>query len=205
MKHRKLVRMMGVLAVVALGFGSGCETPLDESSVKESGVEPGGGLASMEKNGVVRRATGGGHYLLSATFDVEFALSAVAMADGRASGQFHQSLVADGLLIEFHGEVICMSVDAVNGRAWIGGVITENNSTDPAFQGVIHQPGRDIWFRVLDAGNDSGAVDRTTFLGFEGSGGIFTSEEYCETMPWPDANARTHPVTSGNIGVSTTP
>jgi hypothetical protein len=197
MKHFMRGRALGVLAVALLGLGTGCETPLGVSGVPESGVEPGGDLALTTDKGVARFAVGGGHYLLSGTFDVQFALVAAARSNGHAAGRFHQRLVADGLVIDFDGEVTCMSVDPANGRAWIGGVILRNRSTDPAFQTAIHQPGRDIWFRVLDEGN----ADRLTFLGFEGSGGIITSEEYCATMPWPDGNARTHPVTSGNIVV----
>jgi hypothetical protein len=44
-------------------------------------------------------------------------------------------------------------------------------------------------------------MDRTTFMGFEGGGGIITSEEYCDLQIWPDENARTSPVTQGDIQV----
>ena len=200
MQQHTISRILGTLAVAVLVLGAGgCETPLDGTGVKESGVAPGGDLAPAMEKTVERFTAGGGHYLLAGTFDVAFAFNAGARSDGSAFGQFHQKLEADGLLIEFHGTVICMSVDPVNGRAWVGGVITENNSTDPDFQGAIHQVGQDIWFRVLDGG-ESG--DRTTFLGFAGSAGIGTSREYCELMPWPANNARTHPVTAGNILVS---
>ena len=79
--------------------------------------------------------------------------------------------------------------------------MTENNSEHPDFTVDITQPGRDVWFRVLDTG-DSGEPDRLTFLGFEGGGGIITSAEYCEAAIWPDGDARTHPVTSGGITVT---
>jgi len=83
-------------------------------------------------------------------------------------------------------------VDPVNHRAWIGGVLTQSNDPDP-----VALVGKDAWFRVLDSsGND---VDRSTFLGFEGGGGIITSAEYCEKQIWPDDNARTWPVEQGNI------
>jgi hypothetical protein len=151
--------------------------------------------------GVVASASGGGHYLLSEVLDIKFSFGAVARGDGAAAGQFRQSLTLDGLLVDFHGRVTCLSVDPANARAWIGGVVTRNRSTHPDFQGEIFAVGRDVWFRVLDDGEGGGAVDRTTFLGFEGGGGIITSAEYCETRIWPDDNARTHPVTGGNIQV----
>ena len=52
---------------------------------------------------------------------------------------------------------------------------------------------------VLDLGNGQADPDRSTFMGFEGGGGILTSDEYCAAKIWPDGNARTWPVVHGNI------
>jgi hypothetical protein len=145
-------------------------------------------------------ATGGGHYALPG-LDVQFAFSAVLHGDGRATGQFHHEAdEGGGLFIDLSGEVTCLAVDPVNHRAWIGGVITKNTSTDPDLLTDIQQPGHDIWFRVLDAGEGASATDRTTFTGFEGSAGIQTSAQYCAARLWPADNARTWPVT-GNVSV----
>ena len=134
--------------------------------------------------------------------DVVFSLNAKHKSDGTGNGQFRFSVELGGLPIDFHGEVICLTVDSVNGRAWIGGVVTQNNSEHPAFTDVIHEPGRDVWFRVLDSGEGDGSdMDRSTFLGFEGAGGIITSEDYCAAAIWPDDNERTSPVIEGNIQV----
>ncbi len=153
-------------------------------------------------NGVVASATGGGHFLVAGSLDVTFSLSAKQKLNGVANGQFRYSVVLSGQLVEFHGEVICLTVDSANGRAWIGGVVTQNNSEHPSFTNEINEPGRDVWFRVLDSGEGGAAdMDRSTFLGFEGGGGIITSEEYCEAAIWPDDNERTSPVTQGNIQV----
>jgi hypothetical protein len=55
---------------------------------------------------------------------------------------------------------------------------------------------------VLDSGEGSAATaDRTSLFGFTGAAGIQTSPEYCAAQLWPDDNARTHPVTNGNIQV----
>lgn len=160
--------------------------------------------------GEIAATTGGGEYRISDTLLVKFSVAAVAadaeaagtLLTGPARGQFRQSVVLDGQLIEFHGEAVCVTVDPVNHRAWIGGVVTHNNSEHPAFTTAIHQPGRDVWFRVLDLGEGAAAEpDRSTFLGFEGAAGIITSPEYCEAAIWPDDNARTSPVTQGNIQV----
>jgi len=166
----------------------------------QSTIEP-DMAASVAPGAIVASASGGGQYLLAGLFDGKFAFTANAKSDGSAIGEFRAWVDFGGVVADIHGRVTCLSVDETNGRAWIGAVITSNTSTDPDLMDVIHQPGRDVWFRVLDAGEARGAEDRLTFLGFEGAGGIITSAEYCEARIWPAGNARTHPVTSGNIQV----
>jgi hypothetical protein len=60
-----------------------------------------------------------------------------------------------------------------------------------------------VWFRVVDYGEGGKASqpDRTTFLGFENNPDIKTSEQYCAVRIWPQDDARTWPVTAGNIQV----
>jgi hypothetical protein len=158
---------------------------------------------TISASNVVATATGGGKYLLLGTESTDIAFSAVLRADGSASGSFHQSVVFDGELISFHGAVTCVSFDAENNRAWIGGVVTRNDSTEPSFLEDINEVGRDIWFRVVDYGEGFGAPDdRTTFVGFEGAAGFVTSADYCAGQPWPEDDARTWPLTKGNIQVS---
>lgn len=148
---------------------------------------------------VVTSASGGGHYLVAGSLDVQFAFSAVQHKDGTVGGSFHDS-TNDGLgTVDFDADVTCLAVDHDLGRAWIGGVITANRSTSPDFTDEVHQPGHDIWFRVLDSGQENNQQDRRTFVGFEGA--IPSSAVYCATRPWPPDNARTWPVTSGNITV----
>lgn len=145
---------------------------------------------------------GAGKYLLTTgggtELEIKFSFHG-KQKNGEAKGRFRQSLVFGGLPIEFHGEVTCLSVDPANGRMWVGGIVTKNDSVHPGFTTEIHEPGKDVWFRVLDTGKHSAEADRSTFLGFEGGGGIITSEEYCEAQIWPDGNERTHPVTHGQI------
>lgn len=138
---------------------------------------------------------------------MSFVITTLLRADGSAEGEaFHHAPLGD-LVIEFRTRVICVSIDPVTNRAWIGGVITENNSTDPLRNQERNQVGRDIWWRVVDYGNgQSGTLDRSTFLGFTGDAGIQTSEEYCAVRPWPGpptdpVDARTRPVVSGNLSV----
>ncbi len=122
---------------------------------------------------------------------------------GHASGEFHQYRVrANGLTVDFTGETMCLAIDEANHRVWIAGTITTNNSTDPVFQQSIHQPGQDIWFRVVDNETASPvAADRLTVFGFAGSGGIQTSAEYCQMKLWAAGDANTFAVVDGNIRV----
>lgn len=196
------MRLRRSLAAAALVVAvTSCEQatePLAESAA------PGAPAASHAGEGVLASTSGGGHFLIGGVIDVRFALTANQTGgDLSAAGQARHSLVFQGELIEFHQRVICMAVDPVNDRAWIGGVITQNQSTHPAFTGQIHQPGHDIWFRVVDYGEGDNASqpDRSTFVGFEGGAGIDTSLEYCELQIWPEGDARTSPVTEGNIQV----
>jgi hypothetical protein len=143
-------------------------------------------------------ATGGGHFLFSGFLDVQFGFSAVAKADGSAQGSFHQSYTLEGSTTSYWGTVTCLSVDTVNHRAWIGGVLTKVQSDDPAARLV----GEEVWFRVVDYDDDEpGAdpADRSTVFGFTP---LFeSSAAYCAGRPWPADDARTWPVIAGNIDV----
>jgi hypothetical protein len=137
--------------------------------------------------------TGGGSFLFAGTIPMQFGFSAVQLANGDAAGSFHHFYENDGFTYNLTGTVTCVSFDAVNHRAWIGGVLTKVDSTDPN-PGVA--PGDDAWFRVLDSPDG----DRSTSMGFVGA--IESSEAYCAMQIWPDGNARTHPVTEGQITVA---
>jgi hypothetical protein len=180
-----------LLAALALVAGcSRAELPTQPDAATGGDTRSGSGAAAI---------TGGGHYLLQGAFDTQFSVSAITHADDGASGAFHHKTEDSSGTIDFSGRVTCLAIDAANQRAWIGGVITENRSTHPAFTTTIHEAGHDIWFRVLDSGAGPGGVDRTSFIGFEGA--IPSSASYCEQRIWPDGDARTWPVTSGNITV----
>lgn len=157
-----------------------------------------------DEDGAEGEAEGGGLLDFGGGLMVAFDFEAESDDDGgdlAAEGDLFFSVVLGGQLIEFFGDVTCLAVDGAEGRAWIGGVITVNNSEHPSWMTEIHEPGKDIWFRVLDNGEDASEPDRSTFVGFEGGGGIITSQEYCEAQIWPDGNARTVPQSSGDIEV----
>ncbi len=121
--------------------------------------------------------------------------------NGMSSGAFTFFAPTSTGTIDFAGRVTCLYVDDVLKRVWIGAVITRNSSTRAAYDATqeIHQVGHDVWFRVADRSpGGSGDPDRTTFLGFEGSGGIATSAEYCALHLWGNDGVG---ITSGNLTV----
>lgn len=155
--------------------------------------------------GVEYSASGGGQVDLSAVAgasDAVFSLNAKVKADGSALGHFHQKRSRNGLVVDFSGYVTCLTIDAALGRARIGGVITQNNSTDPAFLTVNHEVGDDVWFRVQDGGEGEGTVDASTTYGFKPTL-VNTSAEYC-ALPFTGATwnpASIFPLRAGNIQV----
>jgi hypothetical protein len=187
--------LTAALAVVSI---TACQSPATPGPFGLAGGSAGAGVVGAATEGT----TGGGKYLLLNTIDADFDFNAVATGRGGAEGHFFQSFVFQNELIEFRGRVTCVSVDPANGRAWIGGIVTVNNSTHAQFTTPRTQPGRDVWFRVLDTGEGGERPpDRTTIFGFEGDRGIITSAEYCAAQLWVDNDAATHPVSHGNIQV----
>ena len=190
----------GLMPIAVVMVLACAESPATEPTTVTLQRAPGAASA----NAVQASTTGGGHYLLQGLYDATFSFGASQKGDGDANGHFRLFVDfggADGTA-DFDGTVTCMTSDPIHGRAWVGGVVTSNNSTSADFQTAIHQPGRDVWFRVLDSGEGSPPNgDRTSLFGFTGAAGFQTSADYCAGQPWPDANARTHPVTSGNIQV----
>jgi hypothetical protein len=187
----RLARLAGVLTSAAV---IACEHPLGPTQAADPRLQR---TALSEDDQEESRVRGAGQYDLNGLI-VTFAFDAESETRQEAKGKF--AIYADeggGLTVNFEARVTCLSIDPVNHRAWIGGRVKQNRSTDPALQGAIHQTGRDIWFRVLDDPNG----DRSTFTGFEGSAGFLTSADYCAGQPWPAGNARTWPVMSGGITI----
>jgi hypothetical protein len=182
---RKTMWAGALVSGLALGC-TGPTTPELRDGMREATAEP------ADLVGVQEKVTGGGQFVHPDFGTVTFAFVAVRHADGTVSGRFQQHQPFFGFT--YAGDVTCFAVDPVNHRAWIGGVLTRSDDPDP-----VTEVGDDVWFRVLDTG-EAADPDRSTFFGFEQPPpGIVTSEEYCGLQIWPEGNARTWPVESGNI------
>jgi hypothetical protein len=193
------MRSNRLLLVVAASAAMACQGPVEPSS---SDRVTSASTASAVTNGPGPHATGGGRLLVNNVFHGSFDFNAVQTGNGGVAGQLHYTLLFQGLHVEFYGRVTCFAVDPETHRAWIGGVVTANLSEHPSYTTPRTQVGRDIWFRVVDYGEGAGAaVDRSTFVGFEGDRGVITSAEYCAVRLWVDGDVGTQPVTHGNIQV----
>ena len=148
--------------------------------------------ASAGDSNVATAVTGAGKFELPDGTVIPFVYVAFKDAAGLVHGHFLQR--QPGTL--YVGEVTCLTVDPVNHRAWVGGVIVYSNDPTPD-----HQAGDDVWFRVVDYGQDHSTPDRSTVFGFKGAAGFDTSAQYCAGQPWPAGDARTWPVTHGDIHV----
>ncbi|HJU74000.1 MAG TPA: hypothetical protein VJ717_09645 [Gemmatimonadaceae bacterium] len=184
------------LALAACGSESGPTAPhLPLSAVFNSG------------SGVEIRVSGAGvvNFSLAGVPNGKFQFVAHARADGSAWGHFYQSRETAAGLVEFSGEVICLTVDpAFPGRARIGGIVTENNSTNPLFLTVNHEVGAHVWFRVEDGGVGDPSLDKSTTYGFKPTL-VDTSPQYCalpfDGLPWWNPNSII-PLLQGNIDVT---
>lgn len=195
---RRFRGLFGVLAGLAL---LACNDSQPLAPAPDLAAHRSGGSERDDDDDQQASAEGRGHYDIQG-LDVVFDFEAEQRRNGKAKGEFRiRADEGGGLLIDFSGKVTCLAVDPVNHRAWIGGVVKRNRSTDPDLLTEIHQHSRDIWFRVLDMGRGEGVIDRSTFVGFQGAAGFQTSADYCAGRPWPDDNARTWPVTTGGIKV----
>ena len=113
-------------------------------------------------NGVVVQAMGAGVVDFNPAGDLgdgKFQFVAIRRADGTVTVTSTRAGVRAAGLVEFDGVVTCVTIDPnFPGRARIGGVVTVNNSTDPAFLTANHEVGDDVWFRVEDSGDGTGTA-----------------------------------------------
>jgi hypothetical protein len=174
-------RTLGIAGTALLALGCGSEAP----TAPRTGF-PVAPEASALFNGQAGLAWGNGQAILSVgPMDVAFV--AFGATQGRAGGWFRHYIPTSTGTIEFTAVVTCISVDEALGRAWIGGKVLTNKSTRTDFTTAVHQPGDEIWFRVLDGGWRAGdPPDRSTSPGFEGALGVITSREYCDKRLWPN-------------------
>ena len=191
---RPTVAALPFLVLAACVDGSGPSAPVIPTTPNLNNGE-----------GVVLTVQGAGYVDLSAAAAGEAAFEFIAhrRADGTVTGHFRQSRSTAAGTVDFEGYVICVTIDPnFPGRARIGGRVTANNSTSPAFQTLNHEVGDDVWFRVED-GEITGGLDRSTTYGFKPIL-VDTSEQYCalpfDGQPWWNP-ASIFPLARGTIRI----
>jgi hypothetical protein len=185
--HRPVTSAVHTTLLLAAGVVlNACEATSDMN-----GPGPAPESAFSTANGVSAIVSGAGHFIDIQNPDITWKFTLTALQrdpSGEADGKYHFSGSLDGLAIEFRARVTCMIADPETGRAWIGGVVTDNNSEFPSFRdGAIFQVGQPTWMRVADYGEGENAPepDRTTRIFFTGSGGFQSAEEFCVSGFWP--------------------
>lgn len=135
---------------------------------------------SAAVGGVELAVTGSGHVFRDLGAGPElttFSYNAIRRANDVVSGQFQFDFRALNLVV--HGTVTC--VTAAGNIAWVGGVIDNLRSDDPADQELV---GTDIWWRVTDRGEGADdAADLTTSLLFTIPGNPTTAASWCADQP----------------------
>jgi hypothetical protein len=151
--------------------------------------------ASASAGGVALAVNGAGHVLRDLGAGPElttFSYNAIRREDGTTSGQYQFNFRALNLVV--HGTVTC--VTATGNVAWVGGVIDDLHSDDPADQELV---GTDIWWRVTDRGEGfEDSADLTTSLLFTIPGNPTTAQSWCNDKPTRGVE---RPIIAGNIQV----
>ena len=179
------------LTLVVCVAAAACDSPTaatrpDVRLPLTASASAGGVALSVNGAGHVERDLGAGPELTT------FSYNAIRREDGATSGQYQFNFRAVNLVV--HGTVTC--VTATGNIAWVGGVIDNLKSDDPADQALV---GTDIWWRVTDRGEGSAdAADLTTSLLFTIAGNPTTAQSWCNDKPTRGVE---RPIIAGNIQV----
>ena len=180
-------------------LGAGCGTATDDSITAPP-------ISLNQGNGVVLTVQGAGlvDFTAANAGFAEFQFIAHRRSDGTVTGHFRQSRDTPAGTVDFRGIVTCVTIDpAFPGRARIGGVVTENNSTNPSFLTGNHDVGDDVWFRVTDSDGGLDAADASTSYGFVptlvGSSAAYCALPFTGLPAWNPASI--FPLKQGTIQV----
>lgn len=202
---RSTLKLLSLLIAITVGCSSEHESAITQPPAPSVSFNAG--------NGVLYSVNGGGivDFSAAAVGNGWFSFNAVKKGDGSVEGRFHQRRETPAGLVEFSGIVTCLTVDLALRRARIGGIVTDNRSTNPNFLTTNHEVGDDVWFRVQadvkDADGNTVVVDASTTYGFKPTL-VDTSEQYCAlpftgfvpgttTLAWNPASI--FPLAAGNI------
>ncbi len=113
--------------------------------------------------------------------DMTFKFNVTVYEDASVDGTFSYSANSAAGTLDIEADVVCATLDNDAGRAWVGGKVTRNGSTDPQFSG---QPGTEIWMRALD--RNAQQMQPLVSGPLMAAGTIKNASDYCSKKPWSD-------------------
>jgi hypothetical protein len=172
---KRLSVTIAALTLVSLGCDPSAPTTPTSMSAR------GGPLFAREGNGVVHRATVGGHDAdLFGNTDANFSLVAIEHGDGRITGQWTDQFgQGEGGI---HVAVNCLRV--VGNNAWVSGIVTSGN-----FQGV-DLTGLPAITRVADFGKSKNDPPDAISFSFVGVAIPCTAAPPLPLLPMTDGQVR---------------
>ena len=174
----------GVLLVGCDGSSAGEPTGVLSSAFTTATVGDNGPIVTG--SGSVLRNLGAGDELST------FAYNAVNQGNSVGGHFTYHFRAAEFSML---GRVTCATV--VGNRAWIGGVIDQVHSADPADQAFV---GTDVWWLVEDNGDGGSATaDRTTSLLLTTVTTTITAASWCRDTPIVAVPLRS--IVAGNIAI----
>ncbi len=128
------------LSVALSALALSCDRPVTAPATPTAPASPSMDVAPPPD----MSAKGKGVYLFAGVDNVRFNFSLTQHGSAAPTGTFSIYFTDGDLVYDLAGRVTCLATEPATGRAWIGGVVTRNATTDPALQTPIHQIGRDI-------------------------------------------------------------
>ncbi len=200
-RTRRLYRLASAMAVafVAGSLLAGCATqsPAPDDAADAAPAEAATPTSSAESSTMVATTFGKGTYSDGDRSTVSFMYDAELDGAGRSKGFFrHQGTYGDGR-IDLAGDVTCVGFDHPEGRAWVAGIVTSNDSTvDFANADTLPVNGV-VGFVVEDA-----SVALTAHIQFpqplKGKADK-AARKFCDKRAWPSDGL--YLLTAGTLGV----
>lgn len=123
-----------------------------------------------------------------------FRFSVTVLETGAIEGWFEHSADLAAGTVDIEADVTCAVLDSPRQRAWIGGKVKRNGSTNPLYASAV---GADVWFHAVGpvAETDPGAVGLPVMHDKK----IASAAEFCKRKPWDKAALLT--VQDGALGI----
>lgn len=182
-----MIRSVLLVVCAAMLWLAGCATtpPTDNTTTSTGQAEqkltrklpPSAGQSNDDDNPVVAMTFGRG--IAQAPDPLTFSFNISVYEDDSVEGTFTYSTSGNG--VDIDAEVLCATLDHKSGRAWIGGTITRNDSTDPRYSSA---PGDEVWMRVLDRNLQKmpPMISEPLFR----TANVRGARNYCQRRPWSD-------------------